>query len=189
MKTFYVLLLFVIILFISSQAAACSCEYYKSMDLRQYNGYGLIYKGKVISVIEKREEWEKIVKFSIKKLYKGQTERDTVTLTTGLDGASCGLNFKEGQIWVIFASASKGNYYTGLCSRSKLLNGNPARQLKFIADKKFVNRYCSYSGTISNKDANGELRDGKAIGKWTYYKNGKIWEVNRYSEKGDLHGI
>lgn len=188
MKTLNILLLLVVFLFISSKVAACSCEHYNGLDLRQYNGYDLIYKGEVLGVIEKREKWEKVIKFSIKKVYKGKTETDTVSLKTGLDEASCGLNFKEGQTWMIFASDNKGNYYTGLCTRSKLLNGNPAKQLKFIRDKKFVNKYSSFNGTVSSKDAKGELRDGKVFGQWTYYKNGKIWEIKRYSERGDLHG-
>ncbi len=158
------------------------------MSFRQYNWYELVFKGEVVSITENKEAWEKKVRFKIKKFYKGNIEADTITVTTGLDGASCGLNFKVGQAWIIFSSFNKGKYYTGLCSRSKLLNANPANRLEVIADKKFLKKYSSYSGEVVNEEVKGELRNGKPIGIWTYFKKGKAREINRYSDNGLLHG-
>lgn len=188
MKIIKAVILFVAFQFILNNAKACSCDYYKDMSLRQYNWYDLVFKGEVVSVTENKEAWEKRIKFEIKKLYKGNTETDTLSVTTGLDGASCGLNIKVGQTWMIFSSYRGGAYNSGLCSRSKLLNVDLIKRLEVIADKKFVKKYSSYSGSVANEEVKGEFRNGKPIGNWIYFKNGKTWEINRYSDNGLLHG-
>ena len=183
------ILLIITVFFLAfySQLFACSCTYYKKIDIRQFNSYDLILKGQVISIDESEDDWEKIVKVKVLKVYKGHQINDTILIKTGLDGASCGLNFKNEENWLIYGYKNQeGNFSTGLCTRSKKLSLiNP---LFSIGERQFLKKHHNYNGFINTKIAEGELKNGTPINTWKYYRNGIIWETKEYSDTGILNG-
>lgn len=181
------LIITVFFLAFNSQLFACSCTYYKKIDIRQFNNYDLIVNGQVLSVDENEEDWKKTVKIKVLKVYKGQQINDTIFIKTGLDGASCGLNFKNEEKWLIYGYKNQeGEYSTGLCSRSQKLN--PIKRLFLFGERQFLKKYQNYTGIIKTKSAEGELKDGIPIDNWKYFRTEIIWETKEYSQTGVLNG-
>ncbi len=144
-------------------------------------------KGQVLSIEENEEDWEKIVKIKVLKVYKGHQINDTILIKTGLDGASCGLNFKNEEKWLIYGYKNQeGEFSTGLCTRSQRLN--LIKRLFSIGERQFLKKYRNYDGVIKTKLAEGELKNGMPINTWKYYRNGIIWETKEYSDTGILNG-
>jgi hypothetical protein len=170
------------------QLMACSCTFYKKLDFRQLNSYDVIVRGKVLSVIKNEKDWENTVKIQVLRTFKGTEKKDTILFKTGFDGASCGLDFKKGQTWLIYGNNTDISFsYTGLCTRSQKLN--LAKDISLIREKRFLMKFKNYNGLIKNKYASGELKNGVPIKTWEYYRNNIIWEINQYSENGILDGI
>ncbi|MGZ4099940.1 MAG: hypothetical protein ACXVNM_13725, partial [Bacteroidia bacterium] len=43
-----------------------------------------------------------IIKLKLTKVYKGYSSSDTITIITGPNGASCGLNFDIGKNYIVY---------------------------------------------------------------------------------------
>jgi hypothetical protein len=57
--------------------------------------------------------------FNVEYVWKGSVA-DTISIHTVRDGASCGYNFKPGQLYIVYARDDKGTLTTGQCSRTNL---------------------------------------------------------------------
>jgi len=100
-----------------------------------------IFIGKVIG-IETKDNLSRKITFQILQRLKTNSTAQ-ISVFTGLGGADCGLNIKEGQQWYIFTSNINGKSWAGLCSRSALLSKhsiptNPYRKKYY---KKAVRQY------------------------------------------------
>lgn len=173
---------------LKSQLYACSCSKNKKLDIGQLNNYQLVVKGNVLSISENKDDWLKEVKIEVLKIYKGKNIKDTITIKTGLDDASCGLNFKKRQKWIIYGfKSTKTHYLTGLCTKSQKIN--PIANLLLIRDRLFLKKYQEYTGSVKTKIADGQLKDGLPIGTWNYYKDNTFSETKKYGKPGILDGV
>lgn len=114
-----ILIICILLIFGATETFACGCNGLKKINSTDYNDAGEIFIGRVISVVENREKWEKEVTFEVIDKLKPTEEKKEITITTGFDVGSCGLSINEGDKWYVFASVSnKGLLYAGLCGRS-----------------------------------------------------------------------
>lgn len=129
---------------------ACSCGELEKISSADYKKAGEIFVGRVIKVIENRDQWEKSVTFEIINQLKPTETKGEVTILTAMDESSCGLSTKIGDKWYIFSSYNdNGQLRAGLCGRSvnldkkfKLSNyGLKYAYLEKRAWKKKVKRY------------------------------------------------
>jgi hypothetical protein len=60
------------------------------------------------------------VTFGVSRLWKGP-EESVVTVTTPRDSASCGIDFQNGQEYLVYATGSQAELSTNLCSRTASL--------------------------------------------------------------------
>jgi hypothetical protein len=106
----------------NSLAWACSCAPPPPPKLAM-EASSAVFSGKVVS-IETEGEFEKAVTLEVGDVWKG-VEAKKVTIYTAKDGAACGVDFKEGTKYLVYATLlkrgdSKG-LSTNLCSRTKPL--------------------------------------------------------------------
>lgn len=107
-------------LFISALATCCDCKHPGKINDEQYNQYNLIFKGKVIKI--SAFNLTKIIYLKIDTIYNGSNSRKIIKIISPLQGAMCGITPKLGEVWLIFAYLSEGNFTTNLCTRTKRMN-------------------------------------------------------------------
>ena len=125
-KNFTIYLAAVAILVLApSDGFACSCPYVWESLADELNwkikGADAIFSGEVLSVTEETRYLS--VDFSVVDVWKGDVT-EKVTVVTGRNGGSCGVDFKSGEKYLVFASNSMwltegvNNLTAGLCSRT-----------------------------------------------------------------------
>jgi hypothetical protein len=63
---------------------------------------------------------KKIAYFEVSEVYRGQVGTSAY-VQTGLGGGDCGINFKEGELYLVYALRDGSTLYTGICSRTQPL--------------------------------------------------------------------
>jgi hypothetical protein len=65
-----------------------------------------------------------VARFRIHKVFKGlPADQKTVEVRTGFDGGSCGVRFKVGETYLVYAGPFEyGGLTTNICSRTRPLN-------------------------------------------------------------------
>ena len=61
-------------------------------------------------------------------MFKGDLVDSEVVTSTAMDGASCGTSFGLEERWIVFATVTEGDLWTGLCSGNVLLTGGEDEQ-------------------------------------------------------------
>ena len=86
---------------------------------------GIVFKGKLIKLetiytTYQDQKWpsKKIATFVVDSWYSVQEISDTVIVNTGGGGGDCGLSFKEGEIWLMYAYIQEGIVQSSICTAS-----------------------------------------------------------------------
>lgn len=182
LATFCCLILF-------QQVKACSCMPPGDLDIKEFNQTEAIFIGTVTKVRIDSMAYQRFATFKVTERIKLAPRTKTITIRTALNGATCGIGFREGQTWVVYAGkTSDGTYITGLCNRTttvtdEVLAGGVKERfdqeygfIKSLKKKRGFNTYTHKEGT-----AYGKVRKGCPVGEWTYYdKNGSVKEKCTY---------
>jgi LPXTG-motif cell wall-anchored protein len=117
---------FIIILFISSfpsNTSACSCAELPSVE-EEFEQSQAVFSGKVVDIREKRNIKGYITKsvlFEVTDTWKG-VKQSQIIITTGQGGGDCGVDFKEGQEYLVYANESTmygaKAFVSTLCNRT-----------------------------------------------------------------------
>lgn len=183
----FILLSFFTLVFF--QTSACSCGGFDRVSLKDIIHYDFIFEGRVISdpTINK-EGWidRKEYKILVLKVFFGQTQKDTLTISTGLGSSDCGLNLDKGEKWLLFSNHDGKKYYSSICSKSQGSNSS-----NYLITKIFLSKYQSKSAYVSDKiqghKIQGHLVNGNPDGEWTVTKNSDTVELVNFSN-GLLNG-
>ncbi|MCJ7840016.1 hypothetical protein MUB24_03640 [Lederbergia sp. NSJ-179] len=104
---FMILFAFFNILFIQFSPApvqACSCAELPGVE-EEFDRSKAVFSGKVLEVREKTDSsgyMYKSILFQVIKTWKGIKESQVI-ITTGIGGGDCGIDFKEGQEYLVYA--------------------------------------------------------------------------------------
>lgn len=118
-------------------AYACSCAEIPSA-LQQKDKMDAVFTGKAVVVKEKglsmlrTSESPVEVSFEVDKVWKGHVS-PRLTISTSLDEASCGVEFNQGNEYLVYAYASEGKLKSDLCSGTTLLT-NAGNDLVLLGD-------------------------------------------------------
>ncbi len=195
------MLLMVSFLILSYFASGCSCAYQK-VDVQKIMQHDLVFEGKII---EKEEVSNTAGKnetpsgplrsmgyfkytFAVKKLINGDQNQKQIIVYSASTGAACGVNYKLGDEYYLFAYKYQGAFHTGLCSQNVK---------KDKATKPLKKLMCSYRKSkklkewkdIENKlTASGKVVNKKAEGLWVLYHDDKTVKAEGDFVKGKKHG-
>jgi hypothetical protein len=98
-------------------AHACSCMMPEAPEA-SLSKSDAVFAGTVTDIASKEQGMSRIVTFSADRAWKGITEK-TVSVSTALDSAACGIDFQIGKAYVVYAYASEeGGLSASLCSRT-----------------------------------------------------------------------
>jgi hypothetical protein len=98
---------YILIAYIPSSASACSCAQPPSVN-SELSRSDVVFSGKVISVREKRSLNGYLTKqaiFEVSQTWKG-VEQSQIMITTGQGGGDCGINFIEGEDYLVYSRES-----------------------------------------------------------------------------------
>lgn len=185
-------LLFLVVVALPIKILACSCAIFSGpITIKDYNNSEIILSGKATKVtLDKYETTEKQrkIEFQIDEVFKGNIDTRTVTIYTSAFDASCGLNVKENEEWVIWAYTQNKGILTDLCTRSvqkKYLSEWDHTSLRYFRSNPATSEWKNEAGVLI---ATGQLENNIPIGHWTYfYKNGYIESEGSY-KKGAYDG-
>jgi hypothetical protein len=129
-----------VLIFFSFYCFSCSCIGLGKIDKKQYDSYDLIAKGQIIKIPDEENGFY----MKIESLYKGEVKSDTVRVFSSNDEAMCGISFKIGEYWLIYAYEKRKKFSTGLCTRTKNLDPNSWRynekeiseEIRFLSRRK-----------------------------------------------------
>ena len=123
------------------KAHACSCDFDPTLGDKesltrsfesQYNR--IVFVGEVTNVQEinrladhSQTLFPLFVTFAVETVYKGDIA-DTFTVTTDIDGGTCGYDFSVGKTYLAFVGDGGGedSFYTGLCANNQ---PNPSAEM------------------------------------------------------------
>lgn len=91
-----------------SITSACSCAEMPSVE-EEFERSQAVFSGKVLDVREKKDIkgfMRKSVLFEVTNTWKG-VEQSQVIITTGQGGGDCGIDFKVGHDYLVYANESK----------------------------------------------------------------------------------
>ena len=113
------------------KAQACSCLP-PPPPAKAFAEADAVFMGKVVSFDDAGDNWQRLAKFSVTKIWKG--ERSAVNqILTAISSASCGYDFLVGETYVVYANQlSDGKLHTFLCTRTKRARDS-AEDLKYLA--------------------------------------------------------
>ncbi|USK33310.1 hypothetical protein LIT25_22745 [Bacillus sp. F19] len=95
---------------------ACSCAQQPSVQSELENKTA-IFSGKVLKVTVSSQ---KKVLIDVDLIWKGPSQSQLM-IETERDSAGCGVDFIEGENYLVYAFGDKNNLETGLCERTNLL--------------------------------------------------------------------
>lgn len=110
-------------------ASACTCAPPTSVQ-EAVEGAEAVFVGKVIQISERSEQLKdsedvsrykmltKEVLFEVGPSWKGASEEDIVIYSALGESFSCGINFKEGRRYLVYAYDYEGELHTSWCTRS-----------------------------------------------------------------------
>ncbi len=109
----------------SQKAYACSCMT-PGTPQEELKDVDVVFMGKVTQVEDTQQfEPQKSVSFIVEKAWKGLSKEDfnsPLQIVTPGNSAMCGIDFTEGETYVVYAgtNSENGNLQAGLCSRTAL---------------------------------------------------------------------
>ena len=116
-------LLFIFLLaLIPSPAYACSCE--STTVEEQVQAVDAVFTGRVVSIREDLElpDTGRFVTLEVVENYKGN-QTGQVVVETGFTTADCGIPFREGTQWLVYAYAGEqGMYSASSCGLTKTID-------------------------------------------------------------------
>ena len=120
------LLVSIMTISIPSNAYACSCVEPKSVQ-DELSRSEAVFSGRVIEVKEERTNryLSNAVLFEISEIWKGGSESQII-IRTGSGGGDCGIQFKEGEDYLVYAKSSsmygdREELVTIICDRTSVL--------------------------------------------------------------------
>lgn len=95
------LIKFIIIISSSTNIYACSCGGLSKLGIEEYHNTGELFVGRVLSVIENKENWEVEITFEVIEQLKPTETKKEITIRTAFGGAMCGISAEIGGKWYI----------------------------------------------------------------------------------------
>lgn len=187
MKKYCTLFLFLFV--ISVQVFACSCRPPLSMTDVEFFNADLVFIGKITHVNADEEAYRRTATFEILNPLKVAIDVKEVKIITAYESATCGLSFREGDMWYIWASDEGENFSSSICTRSLRLEEDGTSPIaRFQEDMLAIDNFKSQTGTqiveTSMGTAKGKVRDGLKRGCWKYYNADGILEKKCKYKKG-----
>jgi hypothetical protein len=116
--------------FLLAKALTCRCMAVSVEDnLKQSDA---VFFGKVVRVTPHRNDVDIVVKFDVNDVWKGDRIN---TVRTSKDDRMCGVGFKQGREYIVFASKVEGGYYTSICDRTQELDDDIFTELNEVAGR------------------------------------------------------
>jgi len=172
-----------------AQIIACSCRPPLPMTETEFFNADLVFIGKITYVNADEEAYRRTATFEILSPLKVVGAMKEVEIITAYESATCGLSFKEGDLWYIWADNEGKAYSSNSCSRSLRLKEDGTSQVeRFNQDMLAINTFKSQTGnqTIETNmgTAKGKVRNGLKKGCWKYYNEEGILQKKCKYKKG-----
>ena len=118
----------------ATQALACSCVP-PSPDHKAIEDAAAVFTGTMVEADVAKiglspGKWT----FEVDTVYKGRTVSERQVVHSHTQSAACGIVFKEGKRYAVFAHEQKGGLGTNLCMNTRLLPEGKDLKLRPIAD-------------------------------------------------------
>lgn len=99
----FIFIVFLAIASFPSTTSACSCVELPSVE-EEFERSKAVFSGKVIDIIENQNSTKSVL-FEVTNTWKG-VEETQIIITTGQGGGDCGINFKVGVDYLVYANES-----------------------------------------------------------------------------------
>lgn len=130
------LILHHLFLVVALDCHSCTCKSIDKITLDEILNAETVFIGTINSIVFDEANHKKIANFGVSKIIIGSQNQSEFSIETNIDGASCGLDFKVGQKWYIYAHNFEGKLHTGLCSRNVQLSKVNSKTKKYIIGRK-----------------------------------------------------
>ncbi|RHW37585.1 hypothetical protein D1B33_08640 [Lysinibacillus yapensis] len=127
-----IICIFISILFLSSfpsNTSACSCAQSPTAE-EEFDRSSAVFSGKVIKMEDKRSlngSASKTARFEVNNVWKGPSQTQ-IEISTGLGGGDCGIDFKEGFEYLVYAKEStmygEKTLVSVICDRTNQLSSS-----------------------------------------------------------------
>jgi hypothetical protein len=117
----YTLAILILSSFLFGVTLSCSCMQVSLRD--DFKQSSLVFAGRVLSITQGQNEFELIIRFRVRKWFKGHSGHGReIEVTTCSSSACCGFSFTEGGNYIVFASGTGRYANVSLCSNTREFN-------------------------------------------------------------------
>ncbi|PIC62697.1 hypothetical protein CSV79_15735 [Sporosarcina sp. P13] len=135
----FLLMVLVVMNFKPIPTAACSCVIAPPADVALSEATA-VFSGEVVEVKKSNRDDGKTIHFNVREIWKG-IDSPTISVFTGNDSASCGIDFTVGKEYLVYAHTMESNgksiLSTTLCDRTAEL-ANAADDIALIGEGQIV---------------------------------------------------
>ncbi|WP_026898727.1 hypothetical protein [Daejeonella oryzae] len=186
------IILAAILLIIPTWSVACTCSSFgQPLTIKEYNENQFIIAGKAkkVTIVQNETTYKQLqIDFEIEELYKGNLVGRTIKIYTSLGDASCGLNVKENEEWIIWEYLQNNAVSTNLCTRSIRKNHVSSIDLKSLKYFKSNPSSTEWKNESGIKIASGKLEANKPVGHWKYFYPDGSSRSEGFYINGKQHG-
>ena len=186
MKSVFILLFPCVFYF--QTAIACSCNTRERVIVEAYNNYTKIFVGTVLKLSE--NQIDLIATFRVDIDIKNNISQDTIVIRTcSPKQACCGIDFKIGEKWEIWATSSNytQTFRSSICGPNRRISQSLESEYFASAHYQSLLNLSQDTGKASWKykngvvGATGKLKKGLAVGRWRYFNSeGELKKEGRY---------
>ena len=147
----FLLIVFLVVYVKPIPAMACSCVISPPADVALSEATA-VFSGEVVEVNKSKDGNGKTIHFNVQEVWKG-IDSTTISVFTGNDSASCGIDFTVGKAYLVYAhttdSDGKDILSTTLCDRTTELT-NATDDLALIGEGQLPNQTEQTTETQNN---------------------------------------
>jgi hypothetical protein len=115
---------------------SCTCRKLEEIAQDEIEKIGEAFIGKIKSVSKNDSNQTISATFEVTKYLKGKKFNTEITVTTSNSEATCGLIFKDGQKWYVYAVYNENELHASLCGRSVQLTKVSAKAKRIFIGRK-----------------------------------------------------
>jgi hypothetical protein len=139
----------------------------------------VIFKGKILTAEATKDGSKLKAVFIVQKGIAPEQLPDTIFVLTNAGPTSCGLFFRAGDTWLIFANRMGRDYESSTCSNSRRqMDKDDEQEIKqiiayidTIRNKQLINEEISSFGNRGSYHIVGRMEDRKPVGSWFKIKD------------------
>ena len=174
-------------LFFGFYTMACSCLY-TPMSAKKIMQSDFMLEGKIMAKEEISYDYQYTIR--VKDVIKGKVSKKTITVTSAISSAACGVNLKLNEVYYLFLNQrGGGSFKTNLCSNNQIKSSSSKRYKNIIKQFKKAKKNTIWNDEQCQLVGEGKIVKEAAEGPWKFFHEDGSLESEGIYKNGNKVGM